>query len=917
MKAKKMLALLLSGAMALTMGFMAACDKPGNSGGGDNPGGEVDPPVGGDYTLDTTEYYLAGTGAGDLKQNNWSETNHVLALTRDEKADHNKFDITISMYAGDAFQIVHDDSWTGQMGIDFMYGVEDGEIKDEDGNVVFSGVGMHGTDIQLQPGHDGVYTFSLHTFPDGEETTYITYNKDSELAALVDMYVVGDMNDFGRMEKTKNYHMTKNGSIWKFVLEITEDDVCRDEEGELADDGIYAFAAVRNDVEDASGEKIVTNDSTRLRKFNDEMGYEYNLLEAGVYTFRYDADEDVLTIVDSAYEMYFVGSFNDNTPSEKYALSEGDDGNWYGYIALEEAAQVSLYNKYTETTYNVNEGAQLEAGEYFVKFVVEDKSIEHEALAYYIAGTVEGAEWGVCATSPKLTWDEENGVYTVDLADITSAELKVVHGTLLGGVKTWYGVGADGNDNASIIVAGDYTVTFNPNTKAVTVTEAIVKVTVSFDLNYPDGVQGPEGQVAPASQTINKRQTATAPTEELTLENYTFLGWYLDKNHTEKFEFSTPVTEDITLYAGWILTSEIPATPKITFNLNYTGAPAAEVIETVEGLIGDKMPEEPVRDGYWFLGWYTSAAGTAEFNFSNPVTTDTTVYAKWLQIDTRPWHIVGLANWNSDDHTYMFTHDADYPKQNVLSITLTMSKGNEFKILGVDTWSQPEVNGSHLFGGTGELSGSGNISVGATGTYKLILFTDGGYKLTYTYTAFSSSSEIYFQVNGVKGDKLTLGADGNWTGKIYRRNGATIKLLDTKNGNTEYAVNLPSNGDFNVTFTPSNSSVTFNEIEYYVAGEFSTPGWGEGVPSAAPKFVWNEEAGAYTVDVTAATAGAQFKVVIYENGGVNWNNDFNNSVTAGTYIGRNGDNLTIKTAGTYTLTLDMTTGSLTAAPKAA
>ena len=40
-------------------------------------------------------------------------------------------------------------------------------------------------------------------------------------------------------------------------------------------------------------------------------------------------------------------------------------------------------------------------------------------------------------------------------------------------------------------------------------------------------------------------------------------------------------------------------------------------------------PSDPVRDGYTFLGWYTDASGTVAWDFSDPVTSDMTLYAKW------------------------------------------------------------------------------------------------------------------------------------------------------------------------------------------------------------------------------------------------------------------------------------------------
>ena len=52
------------------------------------------------------------------------------------------------------------------------------------------------------------------------------------------------------------------------------------------------------------------------------------------------------------------------------------------------------------------------------------------------------------------------------------------------------------------------------------------------------------------SQDVNNGEKATAPTAPTRAE-YTFTGWYTDEACTEAFDFNTPVTTDLTLYAGW------------------------------------------------------------------------------------------------------------------------------------------------------------------------------------------------------------------------------------------------------------------------------------------------------------------------------------------------------------------------------
>ena len=55
---------------------------------------------------------------------------------------------------------------------------------------------------------------------------------------------------------------------------------------------------------------------------------------------------------------------------------------------------------------------------------------------------------------------------------------------------------------------------------------------------------------APADITVESGNAATKPTDP-TKDGWTFLGWYEDSGLPKGFDFSTPVTADITLYAKW------------------------------------------------------------------------------------------------------------------------------------------------------------------------------------------------------------------------------------------------------------------------------------------------------------------------------------------------------------------------------
>ncbi|MGN1021124.1 MAG: leucine-rich repeat protein [Aristaeellaceae bacterium] len=68
----------------------------------------------------------------------------------------------------------------------------------------------------------------------------------------------------------------------------------------------------------------------------------------------------------------------------------------------------------------------------------------------------------------------------------------------------------------------------------------------------------------------------------------------------------------------------------------YTGS--SDVMEPILVARGEKIgaPKAPSRDGYAFLGWYKSLNGSVLFDFSEPITQDVTLYAKWLECTPTP-----------------------------------------------------------------------------------------------------------------------------------------------------------------------------------------------------------------------------------------------------------------------------------------
>ena len=110
---------------------------------------------------------------------------------------------------------------------------------------------------------------------------------------------------------------------------------------------------------------------------------------------------------------------------------------------------------------------------------------------------------------------------------------------------------------------------------------------------------------------------------EPTKENYTFAGWY---NGNEKFDFTTVPTGDVTLTAKWDINQ---------YTVKFVSDHGSFKDQTIKhgGTITTDNLTIPEVEGYTFDGWYTDATYTTKFDFTQPITSNTTVYAKWTAKD--------------------------------------------------------------------------------------------------------------------------------------------------------------------------------------------------------------------------------------------------------------------------------------------
>ena len=129
---------------------------------------------------------------------------------------------------------------------------------------------------------------------------------------------------------------------------------------------------------------------------------------------------------------------------------------------------------------------------------------------------------------------------------------------------------------------------------------------------------------------VEKDKTVSRP-KDPTYEKHRFLGWYEDEKCEKEFNFNTPITEDITLHAGWIETF------KVTFVDEFN---THEKVTVDKGSTIKNLPK-PTALNKEFGGWYEDSSYTEskKWTDNSVVIKDTTLYAKWTDKEAEKYTV--------------------------------------------------------------------------------------------------------------------------------------------------------------------------------------------------------------------------------------------------------------------------------------
>ena len=132
-----------------------------------------------------------------------------------------------------------------------------------------------------------------------------------------------------------------------------------------------------------------------------------------------------------------------------------------------------------------------------------------------------------------------------------------------------------------------------------------------------------DGDTEVSKTSVEKGKTVNEPTAP-TKDGFEFVEWQKDG---KKFDFETPINENIKLKAVW--RTKAPETKTYTVTFYSKGGSSVDTQTIVEGKTATK-PTAPTRKGYTFKGWYTDdGVFVNRFNFDTEITENTNLYAKW------------------------------------------------------------------------------------------------------------------------------------------------------------------------------------------------------------------------------------------------------------------------------------------------
>jgi len=256
-------------------------------------------------------------------------------------------------------------------------------------------------------------------------------------------------------------------------------------------------------------------------------------------------------------------------------------------------------------------------------------------------------------------------------------------------------------------------------------------------------------------------------------ENYLLVGWHYMPKEENNDDTTNPVPSNFVLsnnqYVNSFRVGNVSESLygiwkkkcTVTFVTNQPGITIDPVILPE----GDKVsqPQMTYRIGnYRMWGWYTDPEFTENYNFSQPVVSDLTLYARWEEVFVIKYHKNdGTDNWIEREYSVAATYTQTY-EDNIFG---------KYEGHGFVGWSSSADGNVEYYSGQ-EISGTENIDLYAVWSTDLVTVNYVDKSGTYT-----SRSEVYGRGAHINISRV-YETNNNWTRylrEIWKKEGIEIK----------------------------------------------------------------------------------------------------------------------------------------------
>jgi uncharacterized repeat protein (TIGR02543 family) len=240
-------------------------------------------------------------------------------------------------------------------------------------------------------------------------------------------------------------------------------------------------------------------------------------------------------------------------------------------------------------------------------------------------------------------------------------------------------------------------------------------------------------------------------------------------------------------------------------------------------------PADPIRSGFTFEGWFTAKDGNTEFDFSAPITGNTTVYAKWKE-NTPVEYIDENGKANSVTDYVLLTNDinvdnlpggwyvvqgeVEYTSQVKFSGDAHLIFADEAK-MAIETEGREGIYASNNLTIYGQSGQSGFLIVTAIGDYGCGIYSKGDITISGGTVTASNTSSIDAPICSKGGIKISGGkvsAYGNDYGIYSNKGDITISGGTVTAYGNDYGI-YSYNGNITLGWTNSTDFIKANS--YY------------------------------------------------------------------------------------------------------